>query len=263
AAWAASVFARHPDRNGILLSHDYLAPSTSPDGRGAPFSAPDGSMLYKTVVQDNPNVFLILAGHEHGVGTNVKPKVGEVSHGVVELLADYQFYTVSADRLGLTEVGGYQPDDQLRFGSSFFRMLQFDVDRAELTVDTYSPLLDEFGATEYDADHRYDGTEDNMVLPVDLNTRTTSFRTDSLALYDPVRVIGRDRAGSGEVASVTWRNLEPGTAHAWFVTARSAGGGVTASEPSVFVTKDAGGRPGTWGPGVPVHPWFTSAETRR
>ncbi|WP_344560184.1 metallophosphoesterase [Streptomyces atrovirens] len=263
AAWADSVFARYPDRNGILLSHDYLAPSSSPDGRGAPFSAPDGSMLYKTVVQDNPNVFLILAGHEHGVGTNVKPEVGEVSHGVVELLADYQFYTVSADRLGLTEVGGYRPDDQLRFGSSFFRMLQFDVDRAELTVDTYSPLLDEFGATEYDADHRYDGTEDNMVLPVDLSTRTTSFRTDSLALYDPVRVIGRDRADSGEVASVTWRNLKPGTAHAWFVTARSAGGGVTASEPSVFVTKDAGGRPGTWGPGVPVHPWFTSAEARR
>ncbi|MFD7766210.1 metallophosphoesterase [Streptomyces sp. NPDC059787] len=263
AAWAASVFARHPDRNGILLSHDYLAPSSSPDGRGAPFSAPDGSMLYKTVVQDNPNVFLILAGHEHGVGTNVRPEVGEVSHGVVELLADYQFYTVSADRLGLTEVGGYRPDDQLRFGSSFFRMLQFDVDRAELTVDTYSPLLDEFGATEYDADHRYDGTEDNMVLPVDLNTRTTSFRTDSLALYDPVRVIGRDRVDSGEVASVTWKNLAPGTARAWFVTARSAGGGVTASEPSVFVTKDAGGRPGTWGPGVPVHPWFTSVETRR
>ncbi|MFI2376281.1 metallophosphoesterase [Streptomyces sp. NPDC018964] len=263
AAWAASVFARHPDRNGILLSHDYLAPSDSPDGRGARFSAPDGAMLYKTVVQDNPNVFLILAGHEHGVGTNVKPKVGEVSHGVVELLADYQFYTVSADRLGLTEVGGYQPDDQLRFGSSFFRMLQFDVDRSELTVDTYSPLLDEFGATEYDADHRYDGTEDNMVLPVDLDTRTTSFRTDSLALYDPVRVIGRDRADSGGTASVTWRNLKPGTAHAWFVTARSAGGGVTASEPSVFVTKDAGGRPGDWGPGVPGYPWFTSAGTRR
>ncbi|MFE2281199.1 metallophosphoesterase [Streptomyces sp. NPDC059454] len=263
AAWAASVFARHPDRNGILLSHDYLAPSTSPDGRGAPFSAPDGSMLYRTVVQDNPNVFLILAGHEHGVGTNVKPKAGEVSHGVVELLADYQFYTVSADRLGLTEVGGYRPDDQLRFGSSFFRMLQFDVDRAELTVDTYSPLLDEFGATEYDADHRYDGTEDNMVLPVDLNTRTTSFRTDSLALYDPVRVIGRDRAGSGEVASVTWKNLRPGTAHAWFVTARSAGGGMTASEPSVFVTKDAGGRPGTWGPDAPAYPWFPSAAARR
>ncbi|MEU9336687.1 metallophosphoesterase [Streptomyces sp. NPDC048290] len=262
AAWADSVFARFPDRNGILLSHDYLAPSTSPDGRGAGFSAPDGSMLFKTVVQDNPNVFLILAGHEHGVGTNVKPKVGEVAHGVVELLADYQFYTVSADRLGLTEAGGYQPDDQLRFGASFFRMLQFDVDRAELTVDTYSPLLDEFGATEYDADHRYDGTEDNMVLPIDLTTRTTSFSTDSLALYDPVDIVGRVKAASGTTAKVTWKGLRPGSTHAWFVTARSTGGGVTASEPSVFVTRDARGRPGTWGPGSPHYPWFGPSTTR-
>ncbi|MET8824450.1 metallophosphoesterase [Streptomyces sp. NPDC004610] len=262
AAWADSVFQRFPDRNGIVLSHDYLAPSTSPDGRGAGFSAPDGSMLFKTVVQDNPNVFLILAGHEHGVGTNVKPKVGEITHGVVELLADYQFYTVFADRLGLTEIGGYRPEDQLRFGSSFFRLLQFDVDRSELTVDTYSPLLDEFGATEYDADHRYDGTEDNMVLPVDLSTRTTTFRTDSLALYDPVDVIGRTTVASGATAQVTWKGLRPGSTHAWFVTARSTGGGVTASEPSVFVTKDERGRPGTWGPGSPHYPWFGPSTTR-
>ena len=257
AEWADSVFKRYSDRNAILLSHDYLAPSGSPDGRGAPFSAPDGSMLYKKVVQNNPNVFLILAGHEHGVGTNVKPRVGEVAHDVVELLADYQFYTVSADRLGLTEIGGYQPDTQLQFGASFFRLLQFDVGRSELTVDTYSPLLDEFGSTEYDTLHRYDGTEDNMVLPVDLSSRKTTFKTDSLALYNPVSIIGRTKAGSGEVASVTWKNLKPGTTHAWFVTARSTGGGVTASEPSVFVTKNVDGRPGTWGPEVTVYPWFT------
>ncbi|WP_406493265.1 metallophosphoesterase [Streptomyces sp. NBC_00846] len=263
AEWADSIFKRYPDRNGILLSHDYLAPSSNPDGRGAKFSAPDGSMLYKTVVQDNPNVFLILAGHEHGVGTNVKPRVGEVAHGVVELLADYQFYTVSADRLGLTEIGGYRPNDQLRFGASFFRMLQFDVDRSELTVDTYSPLLDEFGATEYDANHRYDGTEDNMVLPIDLSTRKTTFKTDSLALYNPVSIIGRSEADSGGVASVTWKGLKPGTTHAWFVTARSTGGGVTASAPSAFVTKDGHGRPGTWGPDVPAYPWFTSSTDRR
>ncbi|MEV6106175.1 metallophosphoesterase [Streptomyces sp. NPDC051940] len=256
AEWADSVFKRYPDRNGILLSHDYLVPSASPDGRGAAFSAPDGSMLYKTVVEKNPNVFLILAGHEHGVGTNVKPKVGQVGKGVVELLADYQFYTVSADRLGLTEVGGYQPDDQLQFGASFFRMLQFDVDRSELTVDTYSPLLDNFGAGEFDPLRRYDGREDNMVLPVDLTTRTTTFRTDSLALYNPTGTIGTATVDSGGTASVRWDGLKPGTGYAWFVTARSAGGGVTASEPSVFVTKDERGRPGAFDESSPLYPWF-------
>lgn len=256
AEWADSVFKKFPGRNGILLSHDYLAPSTSPDGRGAAFSAPDGSMLYKTVVERNPNVFLILAGHEHGVGTNVKPKVGQVGNGVVELLADYQFYTVSADRLGLTQIGGYNPTDQLQFGASFFRMLQFNVQRSELTIDTYSPLLGEFGANEYDTLHRYDGREDNMVLPVDLTSRTTSFQTDSVALYNPTRVIGTSTVASGQVASVKWDRLRRDTAYAWFVTARSAGGGVTASEPSVFVTKDEHGRPGKWDTESPMYPWF-------
>ncbi|MEO3876408.1 metallophosphoesterase [Nonomuraea sp. B12E4] len=256
AEWAGSVFKKYPNRNGILLSHDYLVPSTNPDGRGTGFSAPDGSMLYKTVVEQNPNVFLILAGHEHGVGTNVKPKVGQIGKGVVELLADYQFYTVSADRLGLTEIGGYNPEDQLQFGASFFRMLQFDVKRAELSVDTYSPLLNDFGATEFDPLRRYNGLEDNMVLPVDLTSRTTTFQTDSLALYKPTRIIGRSTVASGQVASVKWDRLKDDTAYAWFVTARSAGGGVTASEPSVFVTKDEHGRPGKWGPDSPMHRWF-------
>ncbi|TMR96330.1 metallophosphoesterase [Nonomuraea basaltis] len=256
AEWADSVFKKFPNRNGILLSHDYIVPSANPDGRGAGFAAPDGSMLYKTVVEKNPNVFLILAGHEHGVGTNVKPKVGQIGNGVVELLADYQFYTVSADRLGLTEIGGYNPADQLQFGASYFRLLQFDVKRAELSVDTYSPLLNDFGATEFDPRRRYNGLEDNMVLPVDLTSRTTSFQTDSLALYMPTRIIGKSTVASGRVASVTWDRLKDNTAYAWFVTARSAGGGVTASEPSVFVTKDEHGRPGTWGPDSPMYRWF-------
>lgn len=256
AEWAGGVFAQYPDRNGILLSHDYLAPSTQPDGRNAPFSAPDGSLLYNTVVAENPNVFLILAGHEHGVGTNVKPHVGEIDHGVVELLADYQFYTVSADRLGLTEIGGYQPDAQLQFGASFLRLLQIDVDRGIMNVDTYSPLLDEFGATEYDDRHRYDGTEDNMVLPVDLSSRVTSFRTDSVALHVPTAVVGETTVASGEVASVEWTKLKAGTAYAWVVSARSAGGGESTSEPAVFITTDASGRPIALSEESPLFPYF-------
>lgn len=257
AEWADSVFKRFPDRNGIVLSHDYLVPSTNPDGRMAGFSAPDGALLYRRVVEPNPNVFLVLAGHEHGVATNVKPQVGgEIGRGVVELLADYQFYTVSAERLGLTEIGGYDPNDQLQFGASFFRLLQFDVDRSEMIVDTYSPLLANFGATEFDTDGRYNGTEDNMVLPVDLQTRTTTFRTDALALYSPVAEVGSVTVESGTVATVDWPQLTPSTTYAWIVTARSVGGGVTASEPAVFTTAAADGRPGRWDSSSPLWPYF-------
>lgn len=261
AEWADSVFTQFPERNAILLTHDYLQPSTQPDGRDAPLSGADGSMLYNTIVKDNPNVFLILAGHHHGVGTNVKPDVGEIGHGVVELLADYQFYTVSADRLGLTEIGGYQPDDQLQFGASFLRLLQIDVDRGIMNVDTYSPLLDEFGATEYDDRHRYDGTEDDMVLPIDLTSRVTSIHTDSVALYVPTQVVGESTVASGEVASVEWTGLKPGTVYAWIVTARSAGGGESTSEPAVFITTDASGNPGTWDESSPLFPYFGQTGT--
>lgn len=237
AEWAASIFDRYSDRNGVLLTHDYLEPSTEPDGRGANFGGSDGPLLYNLLVKDNPNVFMVLAGHRHGVGTNVRPPVvGDIGGGVVELLADYQFYTVTAGQLGLTQIGGYNPTDQLQFGASFFRMLQFDVDRGEVSIDTYSPLLGEFGATEYDTEHRYNGLEDNMVLPVDLTSRTTSFTTESVVLYDPVHRIGSDTVSSGEVASVRWTGLKPDRTYAWFVTARTSGGGTTTAPPAYFTT---------------------------
>jgi len=243
AAWATSIFQRYHDRNGILITHAYLAPSTNPDGRGAGFST-DGSRLYQQVVEANPNVFLVLAGHEHGVGTNLKSGIGvTVSHNVVELLADYQFYTVSAAELfpdkldskgnidlnsdGVTDHKG---TDQLQLGASFLRLLQFNVARSEMSVDTYSPMLDNFGATEYDTRKRYNGSEDNMVLPVDLTSRTTSFATDGLTVVSPTdTVIGEATARSGWPASVTWSGLEKGQAYAWTSTSRTVGGDLVGS----------------------------------
>ncbi|MFC5006753.1 carbohydrate-binding protein [Dactylosporangium cerinum] len=278
ARWADSVFKRYKDRNGILLSHDYLKPSVNPDGRGADFSAPDGSPLYKQVVEANPNVFLVLAGHEHGVGTNVKSKVGvTVTHDVVELLADYQFYTVSAgdlwpgrvDASGNIDVNGdgtvdHKATDRLQFGASFLRLLQFDVDRAEVHIDTYSPFLNNFGATEYDirADGsqtkpRYNGAEDNLTLPVDLTTRKTSFATDSLALYVPGGTIAQQEVTANGTATVTWSGLAPATSYGWIVSATSADGGAAVAQPAVFRTVKA--KPQVTATAAPVD-WGTAAK---
>ncbi|MEO9325466.1 Ig-like domain repeat protein [Nocardioides sp. C4-1] len=240
ADWATSIFRRYPDRNGIVLSHDYLKPSTNSDGRGSGFSVPDGSLLYRLVVEANPNVFLVLAGHEHGVGTNIKTGVGAtVTHDVVELLADYQAYTVTADELGLTEIGGYLPTDRLRFGASFLRMLQFDVDRGEMIVDTYSPFLDDFGAVDYDPDNRYEEEADNMVLPVDLTSRKTQFTTDDIAAFVPLETVGTATVASGATASTTWSGLAPRTTYGWIATATTPGGGRATAEPGVFRTTPA------------------------
>lgn len=238
ADWASSVFERFPDRNGILLTHAYIAPSSAPDGRGANFSG-DGSKLYDEVVTANPNVFLVLAGHEHGVGTNLKTSVGaKVHHNVVELLADYQFYKVPAkelwpdkvDAAGNIDLDGDGTTDRkgtdlLQFGASWLRLLQFDVDRAEVSIDTYSPYFDDFGATEYDDRKRYNGAEDNLVLPVDLTTRTTTFSTDGLTVVTPTdEVIGVDTARSGWPATVEWSGLTEGEVYAWTAESRTASG---------------------------------------
>ncbi|GAA3530725.1 LamG-like jellyroll fold domain-containing protein [Nocardioides daeguensis] len=238
ADWASSVFARYPDRNGILLTHAYLAPSTAKDGRGASFSG-DGSKLYNEVVTANPNVFLILAGHEHGVGTNLKTGASAtVKHNVVELLADYQFYKVPASELWPDKVDGagnidldgdgatdHKATDLLQFGASWMRLLQFDVDRSEVSIDTYSPHFKNFGATEYDDRKRYNGAEDNLTLPVDLSSRTTTFATDGLTVVTPTsEVIGVQTAKSGWPASVEWQGLKAGDVYAWTAESRTESG---------------------------------------
>ena len=69
--WADSVFTRYSDRNGILVTHGYVSASSEPDGRTGKLGA-DGSKLYDEVVRANDNVFLVLGGHFHGVGTSVR-----------------------------------------------------------------------------------------------------------------------------------------------------------------------------------------------
>ncbi|NUL46580.1 DUF5011 domain-containing protein [Cellulosimicrobium funkei] len=220
--WASGVLEEYSDRNAMIMTHAQRKPSTSPDGRGATFSH-DGAKIDDGLLQKHRNVFLALSGHEHGVDIEVRKDVGAQGNNVVELLADYQFYTVSAEDLGLTGVDGRSATDMLRFGSSFFRMLQFDVDNAELAVDTYSPMLDDFGATEYDDRNRYNGTEDDTRLPIQLETRKTSFGTNQVMVTTPTdEVIGEATATSGWPASVEWAGLTEGQTYAWYATSRDA-----------------------------------------
>ncbi|WP_405428003.1 carbohydrate-binding protein [Micromonospora sp. NBC_00617] len=132
---------------------------------------------------------------------------------------------------------------RVQFGASFLCLLQFDVDRAEMHIDMYSPFLNNFGATEYDIRQdgsqpkpRYNGSEDNLTLPVDLSTRKTSFGTDSLAAYVPSGTVGTDEVASNDVATATWDKLLPGTPYGWIVSARSADGGEAVAQPAVFAT---------------------------
>lgn len=99
--WADGVLKQYSDRNAIVLTHAYLTPSVNPDGRGSGFSY-DGRQVLDRVIKKNPNVALVLSGHEHGVSIELRRDVARKGHHVLELLADYQFYKVNSDELGLT-----------------------------------------------------------------------------------------------------------------------------------------------------------------
>ena len=222
AAWADKVLKQYPDRNAIVLTHAYLKPSNSPDGRNSDFSH-DGVMVYDNVIKKNPNVALVLAGHEHGVSIVTRKDVGHTNNHVTELLADYQFYEVGSDELGLTETGKYDGDTGLRFGSSYLRLLQFDLKNNEMVVDTYSPLLDDHNATEYDDRQRYNGHEDEFRVPIQFQTRKTNFETNSMvALTDTGKEIGKDTAKSGWPTSTIYKDLKAGQTYGWYATTADA-----------------------------------------
>ena len=113
-------------------------------------------------------------------------------------------------------------------------------------MDTYSPLLDNFGATEYDDRQRYNGTEDDTRLPIQLETRRTSFSTDSVMVTTPTdEVIGEATARSGWPASVEWSGLTEGETYAWYAVSRDAESGEDlptgeAQQMGVFTATTAG-----------------------
>lgn len=220
ADWASSVFEEYSTRNGIVMTHAAHKTSTQPDGRDGARSA-DGELISERVMAQNPNVMLLLAGHVTGVTINVRQDVGRNGNNVVELTHDYQGYRIGTDHLGLTEIGNYDGDTPVTFGATFFRLLQFDLDRGELSVDTYSAYLDEFGATDYDTDERYNGAEDDFRVPIQTQSRTTAFSTDALLGLTPTEeTIGAVTHDSGEDATVTWEGLEEDVPYGWFAVTR-------------------------------------------
>lgn len=280
--WADSIFKRYSDRNGILVTHGYVSASSEPDGRTAKLGA-DGNKLYDEVVRNNQNVFLVLGGHYHGVGTNVEAIPGLQGNRVVQLLADYQGYMVPAATVfseercaaagldtstqcvfgtgedeGKIDVDGdgswdHYTTDKLAMGASFLRMLQFDTEQNTMSVDTYSPFLDEFGATPYDHGsspkttpdpiERYNGAEDNFTVPINLSTRTTSFTTDGLTVATPTdEVIGVETVESGTPASVRWSGLADGEMYAWTASSMESGSdaGVLEQFGEMFVARGDG-----------------------
>lgn len=119
-AWADAILKEHSEIPAILTTHDYM----NKDGT----RSETGNRLFDEIVRKNPNVHLVLCGHNHnaeyrqdGLDDN---NDGIVDRTVYQLLADYQ--------------------ETPNGGNGFMRLLTIDESEKRLTVSTYSPYLDQY-----------------------------------------------------------------------------------------------------------------------
>ena len=112
--WADSQLKIYSDRRAILVTHSIL----NTDGSFSSW----GHQVYDAL-KDNPNLFLMLCGHNHGEAMRREEYNGNTVH---ILLADYQ--------------------DQPYGGNGWLRIMKFSPENNVITVTTYSPLLDQYGA---------------------------------------------------------------------------------------------------------------------
>jgi 3',5'-cyclic AMP phosphodiesterase CpdA len=123
--WAHAKLQEHSARRAIVAFHGYL------DGLGK--RLPGYDKVFDLLVKPNPNVTLVLNGHE--LGTQAEHLRTDVVNGrsVHQMLANYQ--------------------SRPRGGDGWLRILTFDVAGRVLRVETYSPTRNEF---ETDQNSRFD-----------------------------------------------------------------------------------------------------------
>jgi 3',5'-cyclic AMP phosphodiesterase CpdA len=137
--WADKVLKAFPTLPAIIVTHAYLYGDGTRYNYAVYGSAQawyprfygftpqeginDGEDIWQKLIVPNANVRLVFCGHDSGAARLTSFRAdGSPVH---QMLADYQW----ADSLG---------------GSGYLRVLEFDYDKREIRVQTYSPYLDQF-----------------------------------------------------------------------------------------------------------------------
>lgn len=132
-AWSDGVLKANASRRAIVVNHDILAVGGAWD--------PRGQAIYDNL-KDNPNLFLMLCGHNAGEGKRQDTFEGRT---VYSCLSDYQNYANG--------------------GNGFLRLYRFSPSNNVIHVQTYSPYLNQH---ETDADSQFD-------LAYDMSAAAVSF----------------------------------------------------------------------------------------
>ena len=128
-AWAEGVLKSNAHRRALVVSHDLLAVNGSFD--------PRGQAIYEKL-RGNPNLFLMLCGHNHGEARRQDLHEGRV---VMSCLSDYQSW----------------PEG----GGGYLRLYTFSPAKNLVRVQTYSPWLNRYktdNASQFEFGYRMDGS---------------------------------------------------------------------------------------------------------
>ncbi len=144
--WLNTVLGEHPTHIAVLSFHEYLVESG--------MRAPIGETIFEDVVLKNPNVRMVLCGHNYNATRRVDD-IDDNGDGVV----DRQVYQMMAN---------YQ--DLENGGNGFFRMMDCDVTAGTIASRTYSPYLNTYNAFENsDAVRDEYGYQDEFTIPFDFS----------------------------------------------------------------------------------------------
>jgi len=158
--WANKIIKNFPTKKTIIVTHAYmakgpvrLAPGAkhSPKIKGVPFEAKEykyseregwangGNVIWEKLVKNHPNIEFVFSGHSGGPGKLISKGV----HGnpVFQVGANYQW-----------EENG---------GNGYLRLMKFYPQKKQVTVKTYSPLLDHF-RTDFENNFQIDLEKGNF-----------------------------------------------------------------------------------------------------
>ncbi len=153
--WMNGVLSEHSDRIAFLMFHEYL----NADGTRTEI----GEQIFNKVVLKNPNVRMVLCGHNYN-STRLVDFIDDDGDGkedrtVYQLMANYQ--------------------NTPNGGNGYMRFLEFDVDSGKILQRTYSPYLNKFNMFENRGDEKDEfGYRDEFTIPFDFNAPKAKSESD-------------------------------------------------------------------------------------
>jgi len=158
--WADDLLKTYSNRRAIVIEHCILNVDASWDG--------NGQTIYDTL-KDNPNLFLMLCGHNHGENRRTETYNG---HTINILLADYQNYP--------------------KGGNGYLRIMTFCSVTNQIKVKTYSPYVNHY---ETDANSQFNLLFNTTPLPL-----TIEFVTNGLGINAMIK-----NTGTVDAKSLSWQ----------------------------------------------------------